>query len=104
MRVCYLLDLTLSLLSLLLLLLGLKREVQQTVAVVWQAVHGLTINVRKMFLEMDQALYEDCQRKFNEEEEKAESVESAREETWKLVERVAGMNPLPGGAVVEASY
>ncbi|CAI5953026.1 unnamed protein product [Closterium sp. NIES-64] len=28
------------------------------------AVNGLTINVRKMFLEMDQALYEDCQRQF----------------------------------------
>ncbi|CAI5532044.1 unnamed protein product [Closterium sp. Naga37s-1] len=44
-----------------------------------QAVNGLTINVRKMFLEMDQTLYEDCQRQFLEEEARERDVQAGRE-------------------------
>lgn len=54
-----------------------------------QAVNGLTINVRKMFLEMDAQLYEECQAAFLEEEAKAKEVEEHRETTWKRLE-VAG--------------
>ncbi|GFZ02382.1 protein phosphatase 2A regulatory B subunit family protein [Actinidia rufa] len=36
-----------------------------------QAVHGLTVNVRKMFMEMDIQLFEECQRQYAEEEAKA---------------------------------
>jgi serine/threonine-protein phosphatase 2A regulatory subunit B' len=38
-----------------------------------QAVHGLTLNVRKMFLEMDQELFQECQRKYQEDESKAKA-------------------------------
>lgn len=51
-----------------------------------QAVHGLTVNVRKMFLEMDQELYQECSRKFQEDESKAKGVEERREGTWKRLE------------------
>ena len=32
------------------------------------AVHGLTVNVRKMFQEMDEGLYEDCRLHFEDDE------------------------------------
>lgn len=51
-----------------------------------QAVHGLTLNVRKMFLEMDQELFQECQRKFQEDEGKAKLLEEKREGTWKRLE------------------
>lgn len=48
-----------------------------------QAVHGLTVNVRKMFLEMDAELFEECQREHAERGLKAKEVEEQRELTWK---------------------
>ncbi|KAM1037571.1 hypothetical protein ACFX15_031745 [Malus domestica] len=48
-----------------------------------QAVHGLTVNVRKMFLEMDAELFEECQRQRAEREARAREVEEQRELTWK---------------------
>ncbi|KAF7811685.1 serine/threonine protein phosphatase 2A 57 kDa regulatory subunit B' beta isoform-like [Senna tora] len=53
------------------------------------AVHGLTANVRKMFLEMDAELFEDCQRKYLEKEARARELEEQRELTWKKLEAVA---------------
>ena len=35
------------------------------------AVHGLTCNVRKMFQEMDPALYEECRRHFEDDQVRA---------------------------------
>ena len=32
------------------------------------AVHGLTCNVRKMFQEMDEQLYEECRQRYEKEE------------------------------------
>lgn len=54
-----------------------------------QAVHGLTANVRKMFLDMDNELFEDCQQRYLEKMEKAKVVEEQRELTWKRLEDVA---------------
>ncbi|CAN6587767.1 unnamed protein product [Malus baccata var. baccata] len=48
-----------------------------------QAVHGLTVNVRKMFSEMDAELFEDCQRQLAEKEASAREVVEQRELTWK---------------------
>lgn len=59
-----------------------------------QAVHGLTLNVRKMFLEMDQDLFQECQRKFQEDESKAKEVEEKRETTWKRLEAAASSRPI----------
>ncbi|CAI7922883.1 unnamed protein product, partial [Closterium sp. NIES-54] len=56
------------------------------------AVNGLTINVRKMFLEMDQPLYDECQRQFLEEEGRAADVEEVRAATWQRLEEAAGSN------------
>ncbi|KAL1343056.1 hypothetical protein HN51_029503 [Arachis hypogaea] len=54
-----------------------------------QAVHGLTVNVRKMFMEMDTELFEECQRRYLEKEAGAREQEEKRELTWKQLEAVA---------------
>eukprot|EP00252_Welwitschia_mirabilis_P022651 TRINITY_DN619_c0_g1_i1.p1 TRINITY_DN619_c0_g1~~TRINITY_DN619_c0_g1_i1.p1 ORF type:complete len:540 (+),score=113.02 TRINITY_DN619_c0_g1_i1:570-2189(+) len=54
-----------------------------------QAVHSLTLNVRKIFLEMDQELFLECQNKYTEEEAKQKSVKEKRELLWKRLEDVA---------------
>lgn len=54
-----------------------------------QAVHGLTVNVRKMFMEMDVELFEECQRQYTEREMKAKEVEEQRELAWKRLADVA---------------
>eukprot|EP00249_Psilotum_nudum_P022913 c28688_g2_i4 orf=498-2090(-) len=54
-----------------------------------QAVHGLTLNVRRMFLEMDQGLFQECQEKFQEVVGKAKGAEEKRELTWQRLEAVA---------------
>ncbi|ONK64677.1 uncharacterized protein A4U43_C07F28690 [Asparagus officinalis] len=51
-----------------------------------QAVHGLTANVRKMFLEMDSELFEECQQHYIEKEAKAKDVEEQRELAWRKLE------------------
>ncbi|CAN1276029.1 Serine/threonine protein phosphatase 2A 57 kDa regulatory subunit B' beta isoform [Linum perenne] len=54
-----------------------------------QAVHGLTVNVRKMFLEMDGELFEECQRRYDEKASMAKELEEQREMTWKRLADVA---------------
>ncbi|KAK7390840.1 hypothetical protein VNO78_18968 [Psophocarpus tetragonolobus] len=54
-----------------------------------RAVIGLTANVRKMFLEMDAELFEECQRQYIEKEVKARELEEKRQLTWKQLEAVA---------------
>ncbi|XP_008812431.2 serine/threonine protein phosphatase 2A 57 kDa regulatory subunit B' beta isoform-like [Phoenix dactylifera] len=57
-----------------------------------QAVHGLTANVRKMFLEMDSELFEECQRQYTEKVEKAKTLEEQRELAWRRLEAVVAAN------------
>ncbi|XP_057438250.1 serine/threonine protein phosphatase 2A 57 kDa regulatory subunit B' beta isoform-like isoform X2 [Lotus japonicus] len=57
-----------------------------------QAVNGLTVNVRKMFLEMDAELFEECQRQYAEREAKANEVEEQRQLNWKKLAEVAAQN------------
>ena len=57
-----------------------------------QAVHGLTMNVRKMFLEMDAELFEECQRKHAEKEAKVKELAEQRELNWKRLADVAAQN------------
>ncbi|XP_058738099.1 serine/threonine protein phosphatase 2A 57 kDa regulatory subunit B' beta isoform-like [Vicia villosa] len=57
-----------------------------------QAVNGLTVNVRKMFLEMDAELFEECQRQYLEKEAKAKEVEELRELNWKRLADAAALN------------
>ncbi|KAG2406091.1 Serine/threonine protein [Vigna angularis] len=57
-----------------------------------QAVHGLTVNVQKMFIEMDAELFEECQRQYAERESKAKDLEEQRELNWKRLTDAAAQN------------
>lgn len=54
-----------------------------------QAINGLSSNVRRMFLEMDCDLFEECQRQYEEREARAEELQEKRISTWKRLEEVA---------------
>ncbi|KAK6784862.1 hypothetical protein RDI58_018317 [Solanum bulbocastanum] len=57
-----------------------------------QAVQSLTLNVRKIFSDADQALFDDCLEKFKEDEIKDKETLERRELTWKRLEDVAASN------------
>ncbi|KAL6987328.1 hypothetical protein U1Q18_013076 [Sarracenia purpurea var. burkii] len=54
-----------------------------------QAVHGLTVNVRKMFLEMDAELFEECQSRYAEKEARVRELDKRRESTWQRLAAAA---------------
>ncbi|KAK1415803.1 hypothetical protein QVD17_31590 [Tagetes erecta] len=53
------------------------------------AVHGLTLNVRKIFFDLDPELFNECLLNFQEEEAKEEKIKARRESTWKRLEEIA---------------
>lgn len=53
------------------------------------AVHNLSLNVRKMFQEMDSKLYEECRRRYEEEESHRSEIEAKRTRRWEAIEREA---------------
>ncbi|XP_068651911.1 serine/threonine protein phosphatase 2A 57 kDa regulatory subunit B' kappa isoform-like [Aristolochia californica] len=65
-----------------------------------QAVLNLTLNVRKMFLEMDEVLFQTCQSKFDEEEAKLKAAEEKRKLMWERLESAAGYRPVAGNTAV----
>ncbi|KAE8681876.1 Serine/threonine protein phosphatase 2A 57 kDa regulatory subunit B' beta isoform [Hibiscus syriacus] len=52
-------------------------------------VHGLTVNVRKMFVEMDPVLVDECERQLEEKAARADELEEQREMAWKNLEEEA---------------
>ena len=54
-----------------------------------QAVHGLTVNVRKMFMEMDADLFDECQRQYSEKAARATELEEQRELRWQRLAAAA---------------
>ncbi|WOG96479.1 hypothetical protein DCAR_0415814 [Daucus carota subsp. sativus] len=54
-----------------------------------QAINGLTVNVRKLFLEMDAELFEECEKQFAEKEARAAELEEMREQTWQRLAAAA---------------
>lgn len=53
------------------------------------AVNGLTMNVRKMLIEMDEKLVEECKRRYEEEEARSSDLATQREKNWRLMEAAA---------------
>ncbi|GAB4847930.1 hypothetical protein Ancab_026990 [Ancistrocladus abbreviatus] len=56
-----------------------------------QAVQSLTLNVRKIFSDIDPDLYEECLLKFQEDEAREKDIELKRETIWKRLEEIAAM-------------
>ncbi|KAK4725100.1 hypothetical protein R3W88_027879 [Solanum pinnatisectum] len=54
-----------------------------------QAIHGLTVNVRKMFMEMDADLFDECQRQYSEKAARATELEEQRELRWQRLAAAA---------------
>ncbi|XP_076915307.1 serine/threonine protein phosphatase 2A 57 kDa regulatory subunit B' beta isoform-like [Bidens hawaiensis] len=50
------------------------------------AVHGLTSNIRKMFMEMDMQLFEECQKQYAEKQARDRTVQDQRQQTWQRLE------------------
>ncbi|KAI8466674.1 MAG: protein phosphatase 2A regulatory B subunit [Monoraphidium minutum] len=76
---------------------------QENAASHWNpAVHGLTLNVRKMFQELDEPLFEECRQQWEEEQQQQREREATRQQQWAAVgseaARGAAARGLPGGA------
>lgn len=56
-----------------------------------QAVQSLTLNVRKLFSDIDAELFEECLHKFQEDESREQEIKMKREATWKRLEEIAGI-------------
>ena len=61
-----------------------------------QAVLNLTLNLRRMFCEMDEELVVACQRKLEEEDSRLRAAAEKRRLTWERLETAAGLQPLAG--------
>ncbi|CAL9214843.1 unnamed protein product [Arabidopsis halleri] len=53
-----------------------------------QAVHSLTLNVQKIFNDIDAELFKECLAKFRENESKEAEIDAKREAIWKRLEEV----------------
>lgn len=65
-----------------------------------QVVQSLTLNVRKIFSDVDPELFEECLQKFQEDEEKAEDMKKKHEATWKQLEDIAATKAATNEAVL----
>lgn len=65
-----------------------------------QAVHSLTLNVRRIFSDVDPELFEECSVKFQEEEAHEEETKMKREATWRRLEEIAKMKAKGNEAVL----
>ncbi|KAJ6318871.1 hypothetical protein OIU76_014263 [Salix suchowensis] len=54
-----------------------------------QAVRSLTLNVRKIFEDLDHELFNECLLKFHEDEKKEVEIRARREVTWRRLEEIA---------------
>ncbi|KAG9146520.1 hypothetical protein Leryth_011785 [Lithospermum erythrorhizon] len=63
-------------------------------------VLNLTVNVRKMFLEMDDELFQACHSEYEEEQHQLNLVAEKREEAWKQLESAPGLQPIGGNIAV----
>jgi len=61
-----------------------------------QAVLNLTLNLRRMFCEMDEELVVACQHKLEEEDSRLRVAAEKRRLTWERLETAAGLQPLAG--------
>ncbi|XP_050207218.1 serine/threonine protein phosphatase 2A 59 kDa regulatory subunit B' gamma isoform [Mercurialis annua] len=69
-----------------------------------QAVQSLTLNVRKIFSDADQELFDECLVKFQEDEVKEREVQEKRESIWKRLEDVAASKAISNEAVLVSRF
>ncbi|KAF4373127.1 hypothetical protein CsatB_008473 [Cannabis sativa] len=64
----------------------------------------LTLNLRKMLIEMDDELFASCYSQFKEEEAKLSLASEKRKEAWERLEKAARPQPIAGNAVLVTPY
>ncbi|XP_022728298.1 serine/threonine protein phosphatase 2A 59 kDa regulatory subunit B' zeta isoform-like isoform X2 [Durio zibethinus] len=69
-----------------------------------QAVQSLTLNVRKIFSDADQSLFDECLVRFKENEMKEKEIQEKRELTWKQLEDVAASTAVSNKAVLVSRF
>ncbi|KAJ9169390.1 hypothetical protein P3X46_017592 [Hevea brasiliensis] len=65
-----------------------------------QVVQSLTVNVRKIFADVDPELFEECLKQFQEDEARAEDMKVKHEATWKHLEEIAARKAAGSEAVL----
>ncbi|XP_072388034.1 serine/threonine-protein phosphatase 2A 56 kDa regulatory subunit gamma isoform-like isoform X1 [Diabrotica undecimpunctata] len=58
-----------------------------------KTIHGLIYNALKLFMEMDQKLFDDCTQQYRQERQKEKEREHQRQELWNKVEVLASRKP-----------
>lgn len=58
-----------------------------------KTIHGLIYNALKLFMEMNQKLFDDCTQQYKTERQKEKERHKHREETWMKVQNLAKGNP-----------
>ncbi|KAM7368102.1 hypothetical protein PAMP_014352 [Pampus punctatissimus] len=58
-----------------------------------KTIHGLIYNALKLFMEMNQKLFDDCTQQFRAEKSKEKAKWKEREEAWIKIENLAKSNP-----------
>ncbi|GAA0139928.1 protein phosphatase [Lithospermum erythrorhizon] len=69
-----------------------------------QSVQSLSLNVRKVFSDVDPELFDECLIKFEEDELKEEELLERREATWKRLEEVANSKFVVNEAVLVSRF
>ncbi|CAN0877676.1 Serine/threonine protein phosphatase 2A 57 kDa regulatory subunit B' kappa isoform [Linum grandiflorum] len=65
-----------------------------------QGVLNLTLNIRKMFSEMDEQLFLSCLAQFKDDEEQLSLAAEKRKEAWRRLENAASLKPITGNTAV----
>ncbi|ESN99913.1 hypothetical protein HELRODRAFT_83594 [Helobdella robusta] len=58
-----------------------------------KTIHGLIYNALKLFMEMNQKLFDNCAQQFKNEMQKAKERQRQRELTWMKIHNIASKNP-----------
>lgn len=69
-----------------------------------QAVLNLTLNVRKMLVEMDDVLVMACISNYQEEQQRKDLEVKKRKEVWERLENAASLQPIAGNTAVLVNH
>ncbi|KAI5632923.1 protein phosphatase 2A regulatory B subunit (B56 family) domain-containing protein [Phthorimaea operculella] len=58
-----------------------------------KTIHGLVYNALKLFMEMNQKLFDECTQQYKQEKQKERERLQQREEIWQRIEEKASVNP-----------
>lgn len=68
-----------------------------------KTIHGLVYNALKLFMEMNQKLFDSCTQRYKEERQKSREEAKRRERVWATLSETAKGNPLYAVVMKEAS-